>query len=201
MFSIGKMPICQRENFPRVHVDSKRIEADSKPAWFPASSPANLPSKKLSVLVKMPPDTGVCQQKISKQIADELRTRPSRKSEWKCTHLGRIARNIFQKTEACSWEHQDTPLNLISIYICQAILFLFFFLIIFPSTVTFFTEVTFYFLANSSSKTGGALENFRVCSIRNFKSLVNFLLKYLFPRGQKCLAQSNEDVCTIRSET
>jgi len=42
----------------------------------------------------------MCQQKISKQTADELKARPSRNPEWKCVHLGRAARNIFWDTEA-----------------------------------------------------------------------------------------------------
>lgn len=189
-------------NVPREHVDSRRSKADSKPVCFSASSPTNLPSKKLSVLVKMPPDTGVCPQKISKQIADERRARSSRNPEWKRAHLGRAARSVFWDTEPCSWEHQDILLNFISTYICQAILFFFFFFkIIFPSTVTFFTEVKFCFLASSSSRSDGAPDNFRACSMCYFESSVNFLLKHLSPRGQNHLAQSNGELCRIlRSE-
>jgi len=67
------------------------------------------------------------------------------------------------------------------------------FLISFPSTVTFFTEVKFCFLASSPSRIGGAVYNFRPCSTCNIESLVNFLLKDLASTGQKCLFQSNGD--------
>lgn len=146
-------------NIPQECVDSKRSRANNKPTCIPASSPTNLPSKKLPILVKIPPDTSA-----ENQMSGEKKVRPSQIQEWKCIHFSRADMNVFQDTKACCWDHLDILLNFLSMYIHQAISFLFL-KKSFLQLWHIFTKVTFCFLASFSRSTGNALERSRNCSV------------------------------------
>lgn len=176
-------------NVPQERVNSKRSRANNKPACVPASSPTNLTSKKLSVLVKMPPDTSAKDQHSDFRWAEgETPQDPRVEMHSPQQSCQECISGLFLGPSRHTIEfpfYVYLPSNFI--------LFQKWFL---PQLWHFFTKVTFCFLA-SFSKTGVAIERSRNCSVCNFENLANLLLKHLSLRRQKCLAQRNGDLCRI----